>query len=205
MTKDNFRKECKTKLQAQIKKSYTLDKKWLNNIKKITKNYKRILLFLPLNIEPNTKELINFARKFKKDIYVPLTLNRSFKMVSYRLPLKNGQFNIKTCGNSFKLNNKIDLAIVPIIGVDVAFKRIGFGKGFYDRFFGNLNYKPKIVFTQRVLCYCNKTITESFDIKADYIVTSQGFFKKGQVKGVDRITSYRNSISRSQFFSSKKN
>ncbi|MEY4505111.1 MAG: 5-formyltetrahydrofolate cycloligase [Pseudomonadota bacterium] len=204
MSKEIFRIKCKALLKDAAKRRYALDKKWLKNITAILKSYKNILMFLSMPIEPNTKPLINWARKKNKNIFVPLTLNRSFKMVPYRLPLKNGQFNIKTCGNSLKLNSKIDLAVVPILGIDGTFRRIGFGKGFYDRFFGSLKQKPKIVFTQRILTLSKQLVTKDYDTKADCIVTSQGFFYKGQVKGVDRIISYRNSNSRHRISDCKK-
>ncbi|MCD8477422.1 MAG: hypothetical protein LRY68_05525 [Sulfurospirillum sp.] len=45
------------------------------------------------------------------------------------MPLERKIFNIKEPKNSFAVKPKIDLAIVPVIGVDGALKRIGFGKG----------------------------------------------------------------------------
>lgn len=96
----------------------------------------------------------------------------SFKIVKYRLPLHKKRFGIKEPNNSFLKPKKIDVAIVPIVGVDVLNKRIGYGKGMYDRFFDKLNYKPTIVFTQLVLCKSNSILSDNYDIKADYIITS---------------------------------
>ncbi len=95
----------------------------------------------------------------------------SFKMVKYRLPLKKRKFGIYEPNNSFMKPKKIDLAIVPIVGVDVLNKRIGFGKGMYDRFFYRLKYRPTIVFTQLVLCKSKEILSDNYDIKADYIIT----------------------------------
>jgi 5-formyltetrahydrofolate cyclo-ligase len=90
------------------------------------------------------------------------------------LPLKKKKFNIYEPNNSFlKFKIKLDLAIVPIVGFDKDFRRIGFGAGYYDRFFGLLKYKPTIIFTQICKCYCKKTITQTHDIKADYIITNR--------------------------------
>ena len=97
--------------------------------------------------------------------------NESFKMVPYRLPLEKKRFGIKEPKNSFK-RVKIDLAIVPIVGIDKLYKRIGFGKGMYDRFFGQLHYRPTVIFTQLTLCQSNTILSNQYDIQADYIITS---------------------------------
>ena len=96
----------------------------------------------------------------------------SFKIVKYRLPLHKKRFGIKEPNNSFFKARKIDLAIVPVVGIDKLGKRIGFGKGMYDRFFSNLGYKPTMVFTQLVLCKSEKILSNDYDIQADYIITN---------------------------------
>ncbi|WNL13261.1 5-formyltetrahydrofolate cyclo-ligase [Arcobacter cryaerophilus gv. pseudocryaerophilus] len=95
----------------------------------------------------------------------------SFKIVKYRLPLHKKKFNIKEPTNSFLKPNKIDLAVVPIVGIDALNKRIGFGKGMYDRFFYRLKYRPKIVFIQLELCKSKEILSDNYDIEADYIIT----------------------------------
>jgi len=96
----------------------------------------------------------------------------SFKIIKYRLPLQKKKFGIKEPNNSFLKPRQLDLAIVPIVGVDAVYKRIGFGKGMYDRFFDRLSYKPTLVFTQLILCKSDKFLSESYDIQADYIITN---------------------------------
>jgi len=102
----------------------------------------------------------------------------SFSLVKYRLPLKIKKFGVKEPNNSNNYNNKIDLAIVPILGTDNTFRRIGFGKGFYDRFFEK-NYKNirEVVFVGRERCISSETITESHDVKGDaYFTPKSSFF-----------------------------
>ena len=82
------------------------------------------------------------------------------------------RFGIKEPNNSFFKARKIDLAIVPVVGIDKLGKRIGFGKGMYDRFFDSLNYKPTTVFTQLVLCKSEKILSDNYDIQANYIITN---------------------------------
>lgn len=172
--KSDFRKSCIKRLKfTSVISKYYKDKiviKKLENFINRSKS-KNILLYIPLGIEVDVKPLINKLRK-DRNVYVPYMEGDSFKIVKYRLPLQKKKFGIKEPNNSFIKPQKIDLAIVPIIGVDAIGKRIGYGKGMYDRFFGRLSYKPTLVFTQLVLCKSDKILSESYDIQADYIITN---------------------------------
>lgn len=173
-TKGDFRKSCISKLRfisqsTKIKKEKII----VNKLQKIIKQLdaKKILMYIPLDLEVNVMPLINQLRKEKKEVYVPFMCGDSFKAVKYRLPIEKKRFGIKEPKNSF-LNVKVDLVIVPIIGIDKLYKRIGFGKGMYDRFFHRLPYRPTVIFTQLTLCQSNQILTDEYDIQADYIITS---------------------------------
>ena len=172
--KSDFRKSCIKRLKfTSVTSKYYKDKiviKKLENFINRSKA-KNILLYIPFGIEVNVNPLINKLRK-NKNVYVPYMEGDSFKIVKYRLPLQKKKFGIKEPNNSFFKAEKIDLAIVPIVGVDAIGKRIGFGKGMYDRFFDRLSYKPTLVFTQLILCQSDKILSESYDIQADYIITN---------------------------------
>ncbi len=174
--KSDFRKSCIKRLEFT-----SLFLKYYRNkiiVKKLEDFIKRsdsrnILLYIPLGIEVDVKPLIKSLRKIKKrEVYVPFMQGESFKIVKYRLPLHKKRFGIKEPNNSFFKARKIDLAIVPVVGIDKLDKRIGFGKGMYDRFFSNLGYKPTMVFTQLVLCKSEKILSNDYDIQADYIITN---------------------------------
>lgn len=174
--KSDFRKLCIKKLEFSSRFSkYYKDKiiiKKLENFIKL-KEVKNILLYVPLGTEVDVKPLINKLRKYKnKNVYVPYMIGDSFKIVKYRLPLHGKKFGIKEPNNSFFKAAKIDVAIVPIVGVDAIGKRIGFGKGMYDRFFDRIDHQPKLIFTQLTLCKSDKILSDKYDIQADYIITS---------------------------------
>ena len=155
----------------KYKKNKTIVKKLTNLIK--NDKAKNILLYVPLGIEVDINPLIVALRKEKnKSVYVPFMENDSFKIVKFRLPLCRKKFGIKEPNNSFFRPRKIDLAIVPVVAIDALNKRIGYGKGMYDRFFYRLGYRPTIVFTQLVLCKSDKILSNDYDISADYIITT---------------------------------
>lgn len=174
--KSDFRKSCikrleNTSLFLKYYKNKIIVRKLENFIKK--SDSKNILLYIPLGIEVDVKPLIVSLRKMKnKSVYVPFMQGDTFKAVKYRLPLYKKRFGIKEPNNSFFRPNKIDLAIIPIVGVDKLNKRIGYGKGMYDRFFDRLTYKPTMIFTQLILCKSEKILSDNYDIQADYIITN---------------------------------
>ncbi len=173
--KSDFRKSCIKRLEfsSRFSKLYK-DKKTVKKLKKFIDRYKakNILLYIPMGMEVDVLPLINSLRRECKNVYVPFMVEDSFKLVKYRLPLETKRFGIKEPKNSFCIHKNIDLAIVPVVGVDGECKRIGFGRGMYDRFFYRINYKPTVVFTQLILCKTKESLTNQYDIQADYIITS---------------------------------
>jgi len=176
--KDNFRKKCHKLLKHAKTKAYIKDKyinRYLKDIIKQTQA-KDIMLYIPLENEADINPLILQLRKQKCNIWVPFMEGKSFRLVKYRYPLRIKKFGIKEPKNSYKFRKKqIDIAIVPIIGMDITRRRVGFGKGMYDRFFEKeIKNIKKIVFVARSLCYSKDIVTDHYDVKADMVVTSKG-------------------------------
>ena len=178
VTKNEFRQISLNLLKKQrkfgrLKKDKFIIEKIYTIIKK--EQVKNILLYIPLGMEVDMRYLINRLRREKSyNIFVPFMVGKSLKIVPYRLPLQKKQYGILEPKNSNSIIPKIDLAVVPIVATDTTKRRIGFGVGFYDRYFASLKYKPITVFTQRVLSQSDKVLTEPHDIKGDYIVTHKG-------------------------------
>ena len=170
-----FRKKVLKEINRKRVNSYKKDKIIINNIYKFIKknNYKDMMIFIPLKNEVNIAPLIKLLREKRYNLYVPFMEGLSFKLVKFRLPLQKKKFGIKEPKNSnFKVRN-IDLAIVPILGVDGGCNRVGFGKGMYDRFYEKFGKKiDTTVFIERNLYIIKDNITDSYDISANYIFSS---------------------------------
>ena len=183
MDKKKFRKICIDRLKRKKQvNNYKLDKIVLYQLMNLIEQSesKVIMLYIPLKIEINVSNLIIKLRKEKKVVLVPFMEGESFRLVKYRLPLNIKQFGVKEPNHSNKYNKKIDLAIVPIIGTDSTLRRVGFGRGFYDRFFEK-NHKniKKILFVGRKYCVSSENITDDYDVKGDlYITPKKWFFKR---------------------------
>ncbi len=186
MNKNEFRQECIDRLNRRVKikdfyENKIVSHKLYNYIKKY--NCKVVMLYIPLKIEINIINLIKQLRREKITLLVPFMEGKSFRLVKYRLPIKLKKFGVKEPNISNNFYKKIDLAIVPIIGTDRSLRRIGFGKGFYDRFFKksgeNIN---RVFFVGRRSCICPKIITNDYDVEGNLYITPKKTFNKKQLK-----------------------
>ncbi len=174
-SKEKFRKRCLEQLKkAAQSRVYAKDRKVLAVLHQwiVERNARSIMLYLPLAMEVDLYPLIRVLRREGRTLYVPFMEGKSFRLVKYRYPLITKRFGIKEPKNSIQYRNKkIDIAIVPMVGVDLTHRRVGFGKGMYDRFFEkemkNIGFT---VFVARKLCFSSKIVTDSHDVKADRII-----------------------------------
>jgi 5-formyltetrahydrofolate cyclo-ligase len=182
LDKKIFRQKCLQKLR---KKEGTYnrakDRKVALEVDRIVKAHRpeSILFYLPMPLEIDLRDLMQRYRK-KYKIFVPFIVKESFKMVKYRLPLVRNRYEILEPRTSHLKINDVDLIIVPVVGVDGACKRVGFGKGMYDRYFQSLQKRPTVLFVQRVKCYTKSIVTDSFDITADYYITPEETLYRGR-------------------------
>ena len=173
--KEHFRKQCLKRLRrASGRGAYARDKKVLSKLWEliVQENARTLMLYVPLGTEVNLFPLLKRVRQEGRSVYVPFMEGASFRLVKYRYPLRTKRFGIKEPNDSRAYRNKkIDLAVVPIVGMDAAHRRVGFGKGMYDRFFEkeikNIN---KTVFVARELCYSKKIVTDHYDVRADLVI-----------------------------------
>lgn len=177
LTKTLFREKClkqqkKQKKNNEIYRNSLLNKRLKKLLLKYKYKYKKILFYYPLPMEANIVKTLQYMRKVS-DVYIPFMEGESFKMVPFRLPLKKKKFGIYEAGNTHKNINKIDIAIVPAVGVDGNFQRVGFGKGMYDRFFEKLKKRPYTIFIQNEYCYTKESVCDDYDITCDILLTSK--------------------------------
>ncbi|BCD60230.1 MULTISPECIES: 5-formyltetrahydrofolate cyclo-ligase [unclassified Nitratiruptor] len=176
--KERFRNRCKEKL-LQKPVSRKLHKMLQANLQFILDalNPNNMLVFMPMAHEPDLLGFFAHLRR-KKNIFVPFMQGQSFKMVKFRLPIKRGKFGIKEPSNSF-FETKIDIVLIPVIGVDGDFRRIGFGKGMYDRFMAALPYQPIVIFVQTKECLIKERICDTYDVRGDFLITPKKIYIRG--------------------------
>ncbi|AGZ81391.1 5-formyltetrahydrofolate cyclo-ligase [Campylobacter fetus] len=179
--KSSYRKFAKEKLRKIIKFraksfSYKINNEILNLIKYL--KARNVLIFTPLAYEP---DLLKLRQKLSRNhnIFIPFMVDKSLKMVKLRLPFKTSKFNVKEASDSNAFFKSIDLAVIPVVGVDGNMARIGHGMGYYDRFFAKLAYKPITVFVQIEDFYIKEKICSLHDITCDFYITpTKKYIKK---------------------------
>jgi len=173
--KKRFRERCLKRLKKVAgREAYGRDRRVLAKLHGlITKEHARaVMLYVPLKMEVNLFPLIRRLRQEGVTVYVPFMEGKSFRLVKYRYPLRIKQFGIKEPKFSNQYRKKqIDIAVIPIVGMDITRRRVGFGKGMYDRFFEKetKNIKKR-VFVARELCFSKEIVTDRYDVEADIVI-----------------------------------
>ena len=184
LTKSTFRQNCIKKMKnaprsTKYSRDAIINERLLKEIKRLKP--KSILFYYPLEFEADIRKTLLRVRKVC-DVYLPFMQDKSFKVVPFRLPLKKKKFGIYEAGNTLRNINKIDIVIVPAVGVDGKLQRIGFGKGMYDRFFESLSKRPYTIFVQPDICFTKEFICDEYDIKCDLLLTPK-IIKRRSTKG----------------------
>ena len=131
---------------------------------------KNIICYYPLKYEADTKEC--FKDGCKK-WFLPRVNGQRLEICPFR-SLKRGAFGIlEPQSEPLKNYSDIDMIIIPACAADVQGFRLGWGKGYYDRFLPCLPQNCiKAVLVYSELLY--KTVyPDKYDIKADIIVTDK--------------------------------
>ncbi len=173
LTKTVFRQNCLQKLKNlsahnKLYRNSLLNKRLLKELQGIQNA--SILFYYPIEMEANILKVLTKMRQ-KNNIYIPFMQGESFKMVPFRLPLTQKKFGIFEAGNTLRNINKVDIAIVPVVGVDGNLQRVGFGRGMYDRFFEKLQKRPYTIFIQQEFCHTKELICDSYDVFGDILLT----------------------------------
>ena len=139
-----------------------------------------IMLYAPIGNEISLYEIIDAANANSKSFYFPSVCGDEILPVLF-LPdkgFKKGEFGIfEPVGNVSDDFNNIDLIFIPALAADYNGYRLGYGKGFYDRFLPKLKKTcTKIIPIYSPLVF-HSIPTESHDVRADYLLTENGLIK----------------------------
>ncbi|GIX41112.1 MAG: 5-formyltetrahydrofolate cyclo-ligase [Leptospiraceae bacterium] len=186
MKKQELRKYAKENWEKFLKnKEQVL--KLLENLKAfLNKNSRdQIFAFYPINFEPPILDILD---PLFSTIYLPVIdfKNKQMKFAPYKF--KNQYLNYKI--NSFNIlepelthiaiPKKEDIIIIPSLGVNSHFVRLGRGAGYYDKFFSdnkNSLLSIKISLLPEVLTKL-EFIEEKHDLILDILITENNIVYK---------------------------
>lgn len=145
------------------------------------KEINTIHVFLPIikHNEINTFHLIEYIKtNFPHiKIIVPKVIENTNEMLALELIhdcdlIENKWGILEPCNETIINPSQIDLIILPLLGFDLQGNRVGYGKGFYDRFLTQC--KTNIIKVGFCLepPFENILDIDYFDYKLDYVITS---------------------------------
>lgn len=146
----------------------------------IYKNSKSIFCFCSMGSEVYTYDILKAALKDGKKVAVPKVLSNEGVMAAIKIEdlnaLRPGRYNInEPCSNDEA--NDVDLVIVPGLLFNKRGYRVGYGKGFYDRYLKGKNLlSVGICFNFQVT---DLDFQNEFDVTVDYIFTEKSIYKVG--------------------------
>lgn len=177
--KTSLRKQLRQERRNICNKSELDDRICKNLLKSdFYKNAETVLFYAALDEEINIDKCIISAIDSGKKAALPVCTDTDGNMRFYYInslnDLKAGAFGVREPDTDFCHEVKDfngSVCVVPGIAYDVKGYRLGYGKGYYDRFLKNF---PLISVG---LCY-NELVrtslpTEEYDIPVDYIVTEK--------------------------------
>ena len=184
-TKDQLRK--KFSLLRKNKYFDVSEDKFDNLISYIKKRFKTkkkifIALYYPSNYEINVLKIINNLQKSKAVFLLPKVLDNNllkFHEWNKKDILLVNKFGIPEPSNTQR-SYLPDIVLVPLLAFDFQNNRLGYGKGFYDRYLNNLiklNKKIEAIGVAFSFQRYKKLPTSKFDFQLSNIFTEKGFLK----------------------------
>lgn len=165
--------DCMIKSAAILKSLYGLDA--------FLRAYK-VGMYASIGNEVITYPLIGRAQILDKGVAFPIVTDKDnremvFKYILKVSDLKKGYMSIPEPLDSKTEMEHPDVIVMPLVAFDESLNRVGYGKGYYDRY---LSKHPEAV--KIGLAYeCQKTDlidTDDNDIKCDYIITEEKIYER---------------------------
>ena len=171
-------------MKNEIRKKYLLVRKMINNksekdniiYNKVINNKQvidseQVLIYVSMKEEIDTRRLINYFLMNKR-VAVPRVEGNiiNFYYIRSMNDLCEGTYNIlEPRGNDMVVDFNKTVAITPLICYSLSGYRIGYGKGYYDRFYQKNNvYKIGLGYKE---CLVENINNNEYDIKMDEIIT----------------------------------
>lgn len=156
-----------------------------------TKYYKeaeKIFIYISFDSEINTKSMISRAIADGKKVYVPRTEYKTKLMEAIEIKSLDNLIEEEKYGilepsieEPAIDPNELDLIVVPGVAFDRNGGRMGYGAGYYDRYFKRIDNSNTKRITKLVLAYdfqiLNKVPMNKQDVPIDFIITEKNIIE----------------------------
>lgn len=168
--KDTLRREMIEKRKELNLKNGEAFVKMIHSLEEY-KKAETVMLYMPIKGEADLTGLLSDGKVF----LTPVTKGGDI-YPSLLGEMVLGAFNVPEPKGKEKFTGKIDLVFVPGVAFDKEFNRMGFGKGYYDRFLSDIGaVKVGVCHNFQLL---DKIPSEDHDVKMDMIVTENEVWRK---------------------------
>jgi 5-formyltetrahydrofolate cyclo-ligase len=186
MDKHTLRKKVKTRRdilspEMVIRLSSKITTRFLKELLPSLGPVKSVMAYMPIQSEVKTARAINSLLSMGVNVHVPCIRGNEITPAVYtkKCRLVSGPFRIKEPAKKKTVGSpkNLDVVIVPGIVFDMVGHRIGFGKGYYDRFLKRLSkdaVKVGFSFEKQLVPAIPH---ESHDVHMNYIVTEKRIIK----------------------------
>ncbi len=142
------------------------------------KNAKDIYVYASIKNEVRTDGIIKEAFKSGKNIYLPVTKDGEMDFYLYEegTALEKGEFGVPVPSKGYRKLPEGGLIVIPGVGFDLRGYRLGYGKGYYDRFL-----KKYPGFIKIAIAYCcqvtEKIYNDEYDQRVDMLITQEDIYR----------------------------
>jgi 5-formyltetrahydrofolate cyclo-ligase len=138
-----------------------------------------VFCFISYGTEVHTHELIRQLLARGKQLAVPKILDSKYMKAIPFLSwdeLEPGQLGILTPPANSAMTGTFDVVITPGLAFSESGSRLGFGRGYYDKWFQNNEVGTKIALAYELQIVDDLPVDE-YDINVDYIITEERLIK----------------------------
>ena len=132
-----------------------------------------VFCYVSTDPEVNTRVIIDRLLSLGKTVLIPKIINRE-RMIAVRYDgreqLRVGQLGILTPENDSEWQSPIDLCITPGLGFTPDGNRIGYGKGYYDKWFAAHPHTARTALCYECQIVDAMPVTDT-DVRVDQIIT----------------------------------
>ncbi|KAF0217546.1 MAG: 5-formyltetrahydrofolate [Geobacteraceae bacterium] len=136
-----------------------------------------VALYAAVHNEVDTKEVMREALASAKVLIYPAVCGEGlvFRRISGQAELRLGAFGIMEPDTACEelVPQEADIIVVPGVAFDIGGKRIGYGKGYYDRALHRLEGEGKLVGFCFDFQLVEEIMGEPHDVKMDMIITEK--------------------------------
>ena len=159
-TSFDLMKIASEKIQKRLKKIFAF------------KDAQKVGAYYPMGSEIFTQDIIQELLSQGKEVFLPKVKGDTmeFRKITNFSSLQHGSFDIMEPKDDCPVHDDLDVILVPSVGIDPSGMRLGYGRGFYDRFLSEHKTATTIspVLEKQII---KKIPRSKHDILIDWIAT----------------------------------